>query len=134
MARSLLAADDEHHEVVGAAIGDASRRRRGDVEEPSRPEQPILALDLHAGRPGVHEVELVLLVVVVEEALVPGRHHDHVDAEGLDAECLPHLAEPVAVAELLDRSERVAHAVTPFAPTMDSIVRSRPSSKPTCGS
>ncbi len=126
-----LAADDEHDEIVGTAVRDAARGRRGDVQEAARAEQALLALDLHPCGPGVDEVELVLLVVVVEEPLVPGRHHDHVDAERLDPERLAHLAEAVPVAELLDRSERVAHVVASSAAIAAATVRSSPSSKST---
>ncbi len=104
------------------------------MDHPARAEQPILALDLHARGAGVDEVELVLLLVVVEEPLVAGRHHDHVDAERLDPERLAHLAEPVALAELVDGAERVRHLVPPSVSSIASIVRCRPSSKPTTGS
>jgi hypothetical protein len=52
----------------------------------------------------VDEVELVLRVVEVHEALEPGRHHDAVDAERRHAERAPHLAEAVPVAELVERA------------------------------
>src|SRR6185436_9830695 len=104
-----LAADDEHHEVLAAAVRDPARRGRRDVEHPARAEQPLLVAHLYARRPGVDEVQLVLLVVVVVEPGVVRRHHDDVHPERLDAERLAHLAEAVALAQLLDRPERVAH-------------------------
>ena len=54
------------------------------------------------------EVELVLLLVVVRPGHDAGREHDHVHAEGLHAQLLPHFAED-AVAHLVDRSEHEAH-------------------------
>src|ERR671930_541493 len=54
----------------------------------------------------MHEVELVLRVVVVQETVVAGRHHDRVHAEGGHAERASHLAEAVPVAELVDRAKR----------------------------
>ena len=68
------------------------------------------------------------------EAGIARRHHDDVDAERLDAERLAHLAEAVALAEVVDRPERMAHPVAPFLSSMASIVRRSPSSKPTRGS
>jgi hypothetical protein len=131
---AALRADDEHHEVLVARVRDAARGRRGHVDDAARPEQPLFVVHLDARRTGVHEVELVLLVVVVEDAVVMGRHHDHVDTERLDAERLSHLSEPVPLAELVDRSERVRHAVAPFVSSSASMVRRRPSSKLTTGS
>ncbi len=130
---AALPTHDEHDQILRATVRDPSRRRRGDVEEPTGADLPHLVGDLDLCRAGVHEVELVLRVVVVEEALVARRHHDHVDAEGLDPQRLPHLAEPVAGAELLDRAECVAHRSPSSDPTSASIVRSRPSSKPIRG-
>src|SRR5262249_59456371 len=60
--------------------------------------------------PAVHEVQLVLRVVVVVEAFVLRRVDDDVHAERRDAQRAPNLAEAGPVAELVDRSERVAHA------------------------
>ncbi len=131
--RSRPSLHDEHHEVVVPAVRDPPWCRRGDVNHAAGAEQALLASDLDARRPGVDEVQLVLLVVVVVEAGVAARHHDHVHAERLDTERLPHLAEAVALAQLLDRPEPVAH-LAPFVPSIASIVRRSPSSKPTCGS
>ncbi len=77
------------------------------MEDAARPELARLVTDLDARRARVDEVELVLLVVVVVEALVSRRHDDRVDAEGLDAERLAYLAKAVALAELVERPERV---------------------------
>ena len=90
-----------------AGVRDAARRRRADVEDAAGPELARLVADLDPRRARVDEVELVLLVVVVVEALVSGRHDDGVDAEGLDAERLAYLAKAVALAELVERPERV---------------------------
>ena len=68
----------------------------------ARPEGALLAVDLEAGRAGVDEVELVLGLVEVEEAILAGRVDDPVDAEGLDAHLLPHLAKARAFAELVE--------------------------------
>ena len=56
------------------------------------------------------EVQLVLLVVVVVRALVAGREDECVDAECRHAERLANLAEAVALAELIERTDLVAHA------------------------
>src|SRR5262249_3687315 len=80
--------------------------------EAARPELSHLAADLEEGRALVDEVELVLLVVIVLEALESGREHDRVDAEGTDAERAPYLSEAVALAELVERPERVAHGLS----------------------
>ncbi len=56
------------------------------------------------------EVQLVLRVVVVEEARVTGREDGRVDAERGHAERLADLAEARALAELVERREGVAHA------------------------
>ena len=111
---ATLGADDEQHEVVVAGVRDPSRRRRPDVEDAAGAELARLVTDLDARRARVDEVELVLLVVVMVEALVSGRHDDRVDAEGLDAERLADLAKAVALAELVERPERVVlwHAAT----------------------
>jgi hypothetical protein len=50
----------------------------------------------------VDEVELVLVVVVVVRPFVAGREDERVDAEGGDTERLANLAEPVALAELVE--------------------------------
>src|SRR5215472_8153202 len=106
---AALAADDEHDQVVVAGVRELARRRRLDMAQAAGAELAHLPIDLEPRRALVHEVELVLDVVIVLEALVSGRHHDRVDAERVDAERPPDLAEAVAVAELVDRSERVAH-------------------------
>ena len=91
---------------------------RGVVERawnsPPGPELARLSADLDPCRAAVDEVQLVLLVVVVVEPLVARREDDRVHAEGLDAQRLPHLAEAVALAELVERSERVlvSHGAT----------------------
>jgi hypothetical protein len=97
-----LAADDEDDGVLVERVRELAVRRRGRVEEPALPEVARLALDLDADLAAVHEVELVLRVVVVREALVARRVDGRVDAERLDAERLPDLPEAVAVAELVE--------------------------------
>ena len=89
---------------------------------PARPELAHLVPHLDASRAAVHEVQLVLRVVVVVEALVLRRIDDGVDAERRDAERAAHLAEAEAVAELVDRSERVAHGETLTAQVAAVIV------------
>ena len=79
------------------------------MDEPARPERPLLAVHLEARRAAVDEVELVLRVVVVEEPLVPGWIDERVDAERGDAERRPDLPEAVALAQLVERRERVRH-------------------------
>src|SRR5436190_21393254 len=82
----VLAADDEQDEVAVADARDLPRRRRLDVAEAAGAELPHLAVDLESCRAAVHEVELVLPVVVVQEPVEAGRHHERVDAEGRHAE------------------------------------------------
>src|SRR5439155_7101440 len=83
---AVLPAHDEHDQVVAAGVREPSRRSRLDVDEAARAELTILTFHLEARRPGMDEVELVLPVVVVEETLVAGRHHDRVHAERGHAE------------------------------------------------
>ena len=78
--------------------------RPGRVHAPRR--------DLDARGAAVHEVELVLAIVKVVEAVVVRRIDDGVDPERGDAERTAHLAKPEALAELVDRPERVSHGVT----------------------
>ena len=77
------------------------------MAEAAGPEQALLAVDLEARRAAVHEVELVLQVVVVEEALLPRWVDDRVDAERGHPERRADLPEAVALAELVDRAEAV---------------------------
>src|SRR3954454_14044456 len=46
----------------------------------------------------------------MQEPVEPRREDDRVDPECRHSERLPHLAEPVPVAELVERGERVRHA------------------------
>src|SRR4051794_6893324 len=112
---AVLAADDEHDQVVVADVRNLPRGRRLDVAQAARAELPYLAVDLEPCRARVDEVELVLHIVVVEEALELRRVDDRIDAECGNAELLPHLAEPGAVAELIDRSEAVGHESPPWS-------------------
>src|SRR5262249_50887210 len=62
----------------------------------------------HRDAAAVHEVQLLLLVVVVPVRFEAGWHHDRVDAELLDVEPSADLAEAVALAHLLQVADRVA--------------------------
>src|SRR5262249_47234025 len=109
----VLAADDEEHEVlVRRDVGELSRRRRLDVHHPAGTELACLALHLDSRGAAVDEVQLVLLVVVVGEALEAGRVDDDVDAERSHPERVPHLAEARALAQLVDRREAVSHGAS----------------------
>src|SRR5712691_13417152 len=107
---AVLAADDEDDRVLLERIRELARRRRLAVEEAARAELAGLTLDLDDYLPAVDEVQLVLLVVVVLEALVARRVDDRVHAEGGDAERAADLAEAVTVAELVEGGEARAHA------------------------
>ena len=100
--------DDEHHQIHVADARDLARRGRLDVTEAAGPELARLAGQREPCAAGMDEVELVLLLVVVRPGDDAGLEHQHVDAEGRDAERLSHLAED-AVAQLVDRPERVPH-------------------------
>src|SRR5262249_35717409 len=104
-----FAADDEDDRVLVPDVGNAPRRRRARMEKAALAELVRLAVDIDADATFVHEVELVLGVVVVLRTLVVSRIDDGVDAERLHAERLPGCDEAVAVAELVERSEGVAH-------------------------
>src|SRR5438094_896394 len=106
---AVLAADDEHDQLLVADVRDLARRRRLDVADPARSEGPLLAVDLELRRAAVDEVELVLGVVVVEEAFLARRVDDRVDAERGHAERVADLAEAGPLAELVDRAEAVRH-------------------------
>src|SRR3954447_934238 len=126
---AVLAADDEHDQVVVADVRNLPRGRRLDVAQTARAELAYLAVDLEPGRARVDEVELVLDVVVVEKALELRRVHDRVDAECRNAELLPHLAEPGAVAELVDRSEAVGHVLASFVVSPIASSAARPDAR-----
>src|SRR5205807_9033790 len=81
-----LAADREQHRFLVERVRDLARGGRLDVEEAALAEDALLALHLDLDSAAMDEVELVLRVVEVEEAHVPGRHHDSVDPESRDAE------------------------------------------------
>src|SRR3954462_12737559 len=99
---AVLAADHEQHELfVVARIREPAWRRRLDVDECAGADLPLLAADLGARATAVHEVELVLFVVVVQEALEPRRVDDPVHAERGHAELATNLAEAGALAELV---------------------------------
>src|SRR5262249_43884597 len=123
-----LAADDEQHQLLRLArVRDLPRRRRLDVEEAALAKLAHLAADLHARATAVDEVELVLLVVEVREALHPRRHDDAVHADRLHAQRAPHLAVARPLAELVERAERVGHAL-PAASSVWFSRRIRPES------
>ena len=79
------------------------------MRQAAGPELAHVAVDFEAGGSAVHEVELVLLVVVMQDPLGAGRVDDRVHAECAHAELLPDLAEAVVVAELIERPEAVRH-------------------------
>src|SRR5262249_5877833 len=82
-----------HDQVVVAGVRELARGRRLDVAQAAGAELAHLPFHLEPRRALVDEVELVLDVVVVLETLEPGRHHDRVDAERVDAERPPDLPE-----------------------------------------
>ena len=86
-------------------------RRRLDVDEPALGDGVLLAVERERRGAPVDEVELVLLVVVVIRPFVARREDESVDAERSDAERLADLAKAVALAELIERRNRVAHAL-----------------------
>src|SRR5947199_589524 len=123
---AALAADDDDDRVLVERVGDLARRLGLAVEEPAGVEITCLPLDFDTHAASVHEVELVLRVVEVPDAVVAGRIHDRVHTEGGHTQCRADLAEAVAVSELVERGERVAHSVSLQAPA--SASGSRPSS------
>jgi len=127
---AVLAADDEDDCVFVERIRELARRRRLAVEEPAFAELAGLAVDLYEHLAAMDEVQLVLRVVVVEDAVVAGRIDERVDAERRDAEWRADLAEAVAVAELVERGERRTHSEEQAAEV--SASGSRPSSSPSC--
>jgi uncharacterized protein len=107
---AVFAAHYEEDQVFIAGVRDLARRRRLYMADAALAELAGLTVNFEPRRSTVDEIELVLLIVVVQEALQARRVHDHVDSEGRDAERLANLPEAVSLAELVDRSERVAHA------------------------
>ena len=77
------------------------------MHEPALSDLVRLVAHIEACAPAMDEVQLVLGVVVVEEPLEAGRVHDPVDAERGNPERDPHLAEAVALAELVEAREGV---------------------------
>src|SRR5436305_2804996 len=106
---AVLAADHEYDEIVAlACIREPARHRRLDVHQTALAELARLVGDLEACSTAVDEVQLVLLLMEMAEALEARRHHDHVGAERRDSECAPNLAEAVALADVVERAERIA--------------------------
>ena len=83
---AVLAADDEDDRLLVERVRELARRRRLGVEEAALAELARLAVDLDPHAAAVDEVQLVLRVVVVLEALVAGRIDERVHAERRHAE------------------------------------------------
>src|SRR5690242_15727302 len=107
---AVLAADHEDDRGLVERVRDRAARGGLGMEEPALAEVARLALGLDADPAPVDEVELVLHVVVVREALVTRWVVDGVDAEPRDAEGRANLAEAEALAELVEGREGVAHS------------------------
>src|SRR3954465_7557686 len=99
------------------------------MEEPALAELPRLSVDVDADPSLVDEVQLVLRVVIVLGSLVTRRIDDRVDAERIHAEGLPDLAKARALAELVERAERVGH---PEQASAVCASGSRPSNSASC--
>src|SRR5207302_10650050 len=111
-----LPADDEKDEILVGSIRHPPRRRRLDVDEPALGDLVILVVDRERRGPAVHEVELVLVVVVVRRSVVVRREDERIDTERRHAERQPDLAESVALSDLIPWTDLVAHARDPSAP------------------
>src|SRR6478736_2977471 len=108
---TTLTADDEDDEILLVArVRELTGSRRLDVAEPAGAELANLAADVEPGCAAVDEVELVLRVVEVVDALGARGHHDRVDAERRHPERHADLAEAVAVAEVVQGTECMCHA------------------------
>ena len=70
--------------------------------------------EVHDYRAVDADVQLLLLVVVVEVALVARRQHDRVDAEGGHAELVADLAEAEAFAHSVEGPDREAGSLDDF--------------------
>src|SRR5689334_767122 len=105
---AVLAADDEQHELLAVArVPELARRRGVGVGAPALAELARLAAALDASTSAIQKVDLVLLVVLVEQALEARRAHHAVDAERRHAERCAHLATAGALPELVQRTKRV---------------------------
>src|SRR5262249_41193956 len=98
---AAAATDDEDDRVLVERVPELARCRRLRMEETAGLEVPRLLADVDAHLPAMDEVELVLRVVVVLEALVPGRIDERIHAERGHSEGRPHLPEAIAVTELV---------------------------------
>jgi hypothetical protein len=109
---AVLAAGDQVDRGLVAHVLDLADRRGIHAREPARAEH-VLRLVVHPDRDpaAVHEVELLLLVVVVAPGGVSRRNLDRVHAECGHAQLAPHLAEARPVAERLDVRDGVAIAL-----------------------
>ena len=105
---AALPADDEEHEIAVAGVPETARRRGLDMAETARLELEPLAFDLEDRAAPVHEVQLVLVVVVVLEPAGARREHHRVRAEGVHPQRPPNLAED-ARAQLVDGAVGEAH-------------------------
>src|SRR4029077_8189937 len=114
---AVLAADDDVDRVLAVAqIADLAHGRGVDPGESARVELVLGAVaELELDAATVHEIELLLLLVQVVAGLIAGRDDDRVGSERGHAQALADLAEPVALAEVVETRDGVAvsfdHAV-----------------------
>jgi hypothetical protein len=100
---AALAADDVDDRLLVERVRHTARGRGLGVEEPALAELPRLPRHVDPDAAAVDEVELVLEIVVVVEALEVRRVDDRVDAERGDAERRADLPEAGPLAELVER-------------------------------
>jgi hypothetical protein len=108
----LFTTDDEHDEVLVGPVVDLPRGRGFDVDDAARPEVERVTVDFERCTPAVDEVELVLLVVIVEKALLAGRVYDRIDTERRHPERPPDAAEAGPLTQLVDRTLGVPHSAS----------------------
>src|SRR5918994_940024 len=109
---AVLPAGREVERGLFAHVLDLAHRRGVHAREPTRAEHVLAVVverDPHAAP--VHEVQLLLLLVVVAACGVARRNLDRVHAESGHAEPAPYLAEAGPVAERIDVRDGVAVAL-----------------------
>src|SRR4051794_24703472 len=108
---AVLAADRDVDEVLVADVADPAHGRGVDSRDTAGAEAVHRAVaELELGVALVDEVRLLLLVVVVAPAGELRRHDDDVDAQRLDVERGPDLAEAAALTERRDVADGIALA------------------------
>src|SRR4051794_33343661 len=93
----LGAAHGEQRDALAAAVGELAADLGGDAGGvPGGERVDLLALDLERELALEDDVGLLLALVAVDAAALPGLEHEQVEPEGLDAQRVAQAHEPLA--------------------------------------